>query len=485
MFDLLFAAARKKGLAAPPLNWTSISASSMTLSTTTLTFEIAPPSNITVATNTISIYRFDGIDWSSAGITNQYASQVSSSSVIIASASISLTGDYGLFFIHVDTTPPITTMSFQGTTSQFDGAVFVSTDAFIILIATDPMVNGYASAVATTYYRIDPSSTASAFSVYSSSVPLPLGFHILEYRSEDYKGNFEAIRTSTFLVTAGNLFRISSDLRSTGTLLTGFLGTGALFEAQARVENSNVLAISSASAARILAVNNVGNVIIGAHSGLGRLDVDRESNLRSGNAATSTNSVQIAFSSDGGVSKRHSMISRHHSSTAGNSLDLYLWNPLAPSTSAVAAMNLLAIQASTNASGGVLHVRPTGDPGLGVELIVSNGSAVGGGTIMRAALVSSSSDKLKTNVSRLKPRDQLKAWDDVQALKHARFAYKGEPQGSPLRRGLMFEEAPKSIHGPGRTLSMDARLANVELAIKDAVERLSRMTKRLEELEKP
>jgi hypothetical protein len=104
---------------------------------------------------------------------------------------------------------------------------------------------------------------------------------------------------------------------------------------------------------------------------------------------------------------------------------------------------------------------------------------------MRAALVGSSSERLKTDVSHLKPRDQLKAWDDVQALKHARFAYKGEPQGSPLRRGLMYEDAPQSIHGPGRTLSMDARLANVELAIKEAAERLSRMTQRLEALEKP
>lgn len=361
--------------------------------------------------------------------------------------------------------------------------VLVDTSAFVVLVATDPMVAGYSSGLATIYYRIDPSSSSSAFSVYTSSVPLPLGFHFFQYRSVDYAGNFESIRTSTFLITAGNILNTSGNLVSTGSLLNGFIDSGARFEAQSRAENSYTLLISSADSARMLNVNNIGNVVIGSQDGAAWLDVNQELGLRSGNANTSTTSVQVAFGKDGGTAERHALVTRHHSSTIGNSLDFYVWNNLAPSTSALAAMDLLAIQASTNASGGVVHVRPTGDPGLGVELIVSNGATIGGGSIMRAGFVSSSSDKMKTDVSRLSRRNQTSAWQDVTTLKHARFAYHGEPLNAPLRRGLIYEDAPDSIKGPGRTLGMGARLTNVELAIKEAAERLQSMKERLEALE--
>jgi hypothetical protein len=256
-------------------------------------------------------------------------------------------------------------------------------------------------------------------------------------------------------------------------------------ETVARAENPFVFLVSSANGVSQFNVTNIGSLGINVDSPGQHIDISGELGLRSGNANTSTASIQVAFGGDGTLGERHALVSRHNSSVFGNSLDFYVWNNLATSTGSVAVTDLLAIQASTNPSGGVMHVRPAGDPSLGVELLVSNGSTLGGGSVIRAEVYSSSSEKVKTDVSKLGRRNEIQAYQDVMALKPARFAYKEEPAGALLRRGLIFEDTPESIRGPGYAVSLDARLANIEMAIKEAAQRASALAGRIEALEKP
>jgi hypothetical protein len=48
-----------------------------------------------------------------------------------------------------------------------------------------------------------------------------------------------------------------------------------------------------------------------------------------------------------------------------------------------------------------------------------------------------------------------------------------------LRRGLLFEESPNSIKGTGSTISLLARLTNLELALQADYDRIEQLEKRL------
>ncbi len=101
--------------------------------------------------------------------------------------------------IAVDNTPPVTKLGFSGGT-QFStpsvSGVYASSSSFIVLSATDPIVNGVASGVAFTRY----SDNGNAFQIYSSSFALPGGAHLLSDQSQDNVENLEALENTNILV---------------------------------------------------------------------------------------------------------------------------------------------------------------------------------------------------------------------------------------------------------------------------------------------
>ena len=78
------------------------------------------------------------------------------------------------------------------------------------------------------------------------------------------------------------------------------------------------------------------------------------------------------------------------------------------------------------------------------------------------------------------------AYDDVKALRHATFQYKalkgGGPAG-PVYRGLIYEDAPESIHGDDKTIVLDYRVLNLELALQEADRKIAALEAKIKATE--
>lgn len=440
-------------------------------------------------TTTVRIYRFDGVSWSSSGITGQTVSYSTTTNIITVTGEVDRTGFYATLYQAHDSSAPITTFSIQGSSYGFDGAVLVSTDTYLVLTATDPVVDGFASTVASVTYRIDPQAD-TPYSIYTDSIPVSLGTHIFEYRALDYAGNVETTQTSTVTVTAGAAFRASGNAHIPGILLNGFLGSGAQLELVSQAQNDLTLLVSSANREGMVSVNNIGQVGFGV-TPLANLDVGASPvglQLRSGDASSASASTQIAFGYNGDYAMSHLLRTRHSTSTDGNRMDFLVWNPGAGSTTTAADLGVLSIQGIATASGGSFHAHPVGEPDAEVE--VSDGITTGGGTLQRLDVVTPSSRRFKTNIKDLNDKAEDRALEEVAGLRHARFRYKARGRDGrlvanparPLRTGLIYEEAPKSIRDGKAALSTTERLVNVEMALRASMRRLEELQARYERL---
>lgn len=204
--------------------------------------------------------------------------------------------------------------------------------------------------------------------------------------------------------------------------------------------------------------------------------------LQSGNLyGSGTTRIQLAFGENGTTNRRHAIKSVHSDSTTHNSLDFLIWSPDAGTTS-LATMTVLSLVtiSSTAAIEASVHVRPVGDPKH--ELVVSDGASTGAGTIHVAAQVSPSSREWKRDIAYMGPEEEAAAYQAERGLKHVSFRYarlKGREfvrnARAPIRRGLIYEDAPAEIRGPGETLTMDQRLLESELAFKELARKLEAM----------
>lgn len=199
--------------------------------------------------------------------------------------------------------------------------------------------------------------------------------------------------------------------------------------------------------------------------------------LHNGNSAGTSGSFQLALGVNGSADLRHAISTTHSTAAVGGSIDFFVWSP-AVSTTAIGSLEPLSlVTASTGAS---MHVMPVGTPD--VELEVSNGASIGGGTVHRASEGTHSSRKLKTEIVYLGADDARAAYADVAALHHVRFRYKSLKKGrlvddrhQPVHRGLIFEETPASIRGAGDSVLVDERLTNAELATQELIRRIDRL----------
>ena len=203
--------------------------------------------------------------------------------------------------------------------------------------------------------------------------------------------------------------------------------------------------------------------------------------LRSGNLYGSSGMTQLTFGANGTANERHAITSVHLSSTAHNSLNFLVWTPDAGTTS-IATMTVMSLVTISSASGAGVHVRPIGEP-VG-ELVVSNGSSTGGGSIDLAAQVTPSSRRFKTDIAYLSDGERTGAYDDVKGLKPVSFRYMKMKGGGFARdrhaashRGLLYEEAPESVRGPGDSVSLDQRLLESEMAFQELARRLESLEK--------
>ncbi len=99
--------------------------------------------------------------------------------------------------ISVDNTNPQTILTTGTPLFEADGKRYITSATPLTLSATDPVVNGFASGISYTHYRID----GGAFVSYTgSSFSMTEGIHTVEYQSLDNVGNTESAKSEIFYV---------------------------------------------------------------------------------------------------------------------------------------------------------------------------------------------------------------------------------------------------------------------------------------------
>jgi len=287
-------------------------------------------------------------------------------------------------------------------------------------------------------------------------------------------------------------FATSGDLTITGQTGVGTAVPQARLEVKLSTSDAYAIKVSSQNGAALLVVDNTGKMGIGLSSPGALLDVNGQGDasdlglqLRSGNSSSTILSSQIVFAYDSSGTYRHSLRTRAVASqNLYNAIDFYLWNSTGSPTTLgdVGVLSLQAVpRASTAAS---VHIYPTaGTPAY--ELVVSNGLTTGGGTVMAASVAAHSRRALKSDISHLDEAAERRAYEDVLALRHARFRYKAGGPNAALIRGLIYEEAPASIRSaPGESIIVESRLVNMELALKAARRRIAALETKILDMEK-
>ena len=286
-------------------------------------------------------------------------------------------------------------------------------------------------------------------------------------------------------------FSSSGEQNVTGQMGAGTATPQATLDIVTASTDTYGLRVSSRNGSPLFVVDAFGRVGIGAASAGPLVDVtgsgddgDIGLQLRSGNSSSTYSSSQMVFAYGATGLYPHALVTRAvDGQYLGNDIDFLLWNSTsAPST--IGTEMVLSLQAAPSASSASVHIQPVGTPLY--ELVVSNGQTTGGGSVMAASVGIHSSRALKTVLATLTDGDADAAYEDVKSLRPARFRYKRRDGGAgPLVRGLIYEDSPASIHDErGQSLVMEARVANMELALAAANRRIKELEKRIPEAER-
>jgi hypothetical protein len=106
--------------------------------------------------------------------------------------------------------------------------------------------------------------------------------------------------------------------------------------------------------------------------------------------------------------------------------------------------------------------------------------------VTAAVYGSHSSRTLKTVVAALNDHDQDLAYDEVKSLKPARFRYIQRNGGAGgVVPGLIYEDSPTSIKDErGQSIALDARVANMEMALATANRRIKDLERKIADAER-
>ena len=281
---------------------------------------------------------------------------------------------------------------------------------------------------------------------------------------------------------------LTGDWQVTGQVGVGTAIPRARLEVKVSTADAYGVRVSSADGAALMTIQTDGKVAVGSGTAVGRVDIrgtgaggETGALMRVGNSSSSATSAQVVFASTGAYGYAHAIRTRATAGqNLGNAVDFYIWLDTAQPT-AMGTWNALSLAAVPYASTGSVHVNPVGT--ADVELEVSDGTTTGGGTILRAAAVSPSSRSLKKDIAALGAEGRAKAYADLKSLRHARYRYKTQKAGTPLTTGLIYEDAPESVRGSGRTVVFDARVALLEAALQEAATQIAELERKVVDLE--
>lgn len=283
--------------------------------------------------------------------------------------------------------------------------------------------------------------------------------------------------------------RTSGDLTVTGVMGAGTLVPRASLEVGLQPEDAYAIKASSPDGTALFLLDRSAKAGLGLTPTGARLDMSGSGDagqvgleLRAGNSSSSVTSAQIAFGDQTGAT-RHSIRTRAAGEQReGNAVDFYLW-AAGDSAYSLGSAEAMSVQLGTQSGMSGWHVDPSTDPAT-VELVVSSGAVYAGGVILRgSAGTHSCFAALKEGVRHLGAEEERQAEADVSSLKPVRFRYKGDPRGT-RRTGLLYEEAPASVQGPGGSVSATERLLNLELAVRSAQRRIAALEAEVRRREK-
>ena len=104
--------------------------------------------------------------------------------------------------VYPDGIPPVTAISFGGTTAPAPDGTYISSTTTIVLSASDPQVPGVVtSGVNLTKYILHPEFDLIEYT-YAGPFTLPEGVHPIHYLSVDNAGNYEFFKATTITVDA-------------------------------------------------------------------------------------------------------------------------------------------------------------------------------------------------------------------------------------------------------------------------------------------
>ncbi|MBI4422193.1 MAG: hypothetical protein HY554_00605 [Elusimicrobia bacterium] len=262
----------------------------------------------------------------------------------------------------------------------------------------------------------------------------------------------------------------SGDAQVLGQLATGAEVPTARLEVRLSSSDAYGLLVSSADGRPMLHAGPSGRVAVGVSSPTAALDLRGSADngdigllVRAGNSSGTASSAQFAFSPSVGL-YQHSLRTRATSyGYFGNGIDFYLWRSTAePATlGASRALSLESVDPSTAS----FHVQPTG--AADAQLEVSRGTITGGGYMLSLPIATHSSRARKFQIEPL--GDRGRAYADLLGMRHARFRFKGQ---SDVLGGLIYEDVPESVTGPGETVVLDYRVLNLVMALQKAHERI-------------
>ena len=170
---------------------------------------------------------------------------------------------------------------------------------------------------------------------------------------------------------------------------------------------------------------------------------------------------QLALSTDEGTSHWHS-VSANFKENATAELSFTVWGAQA------SGAPLMSLQSESD---GVtrMHIRPAGIARADLE--VSDGARTGGGRLHRRREVSPADEALMSGASSLSRADEVKAAHALRAMRYA---------AGVRTPSLVYDSAPTSVQRSDGFVSVDARVTNAELAMKELSHRIAQLRAAME-----
>jgi len=273
------------------------------------------------------------------------------------------------------------------------------------------------------------------------------------------------------------------DLEVTGQMGVGTMAPKARLEVQTSSREVAAVQVLDAGDRPIFVIDGAGRVGVRVAAPEARLDIAPDSaealTLASGSLSTSPIESQIIFEGKDATRFRYGIRTTHSSAArVPNNIEFFFREMNWPRPGGDAPD--FTIGTANSASGCGVGIRAAGT--MAFELDISSGTIyAGGGTVLALHSGEHADAATAASVRYLDEKDEKRAYEETEALKPAAYRIKPDAGGAPGRitRGLIYEELPGSLRGREKSVVVDARVTNLELALKEINRRIAELERKV------